>query len=383
MEASVLRTFPGKDIADPVGTMCDLTSEALQRIDPRFRIAVAREGKTTTYIYEAIEPVSCEFSVKPEFANEFQEKYEAFVHHGDDLSIAADAVSFQGSPLFERFPQRGGAFKMSQAIDRPASLIIELIDQNSLKNDFLAELPGRITHGKVSFNFHGVVFGGLLAIQLRAIPDGKTSVTVNVNFEKWDGKDINALPYFDRMWAYFKQVVDGGLVSMRLEIEGKTITTFNGKFPPEAATSICILQYIRNARCVASALKRPVLFHSNAKISADHYEEVQDLYARLQVASPLDLARNASFTLSPIEGETERECVERIKSDVFGVVSVGLPIYDWTLFGQEMPPAVMEMTYSAARFNPLGGQSNGNVGVEIIADTESTIQCCLKLAEPV
>ncbi len=110
LEAAVFRTSPGSESADPVGTICDLTVAALQQIDPRFRVSVAREGKLTTYNYEATEPISGKVIVKREFANEFTDKFDAFVRHGEDLSITAEAVSFEGLPLFERLSPQGGKF---------------------------------------------------------------------------------------------------------------------------------------------------------------------------------------------------------------------------------------------------------------------------------
>lgn len=377
MHSVVFGKNPTHRLPDLVAAMCQLTVEDLERKDPRFKVEVERTRNQTTYTYLPRETVECSLSVRSDFAAEFLEKLSMLLRHGHELKIASGAIILEGSPLFEDFQGKDGVFVIGPSARRCGSVLIELIDDSGNKN-FFAEIAGEILPGTESLRFQGKGLNDLFQLELN-LPRDSTNTRVNsvLDFSIWNNREIATLPHFDRAWSYYECARAGRTIKLTIEAEGNRLAHLEGKIPSDDISNFALLTYLRNARIITAALGHSVSFTSNAKISWDDFEAINDLRLRVELTDPKGLESNPTMTLSPPSGKGI-DYVHQYISSTVGLLRLEQECEGLVLFDQPLPAFKLVTSFSEARLIRVGKPRKGSVRAEIVPMNSCKLNCSIQ-----
>jgi len=377
MHSLVFGSSPRLASADPVAAMCRLTSEALEKQDPRFKVEVERTQDRTKYTYLARETVEFSLSVAEERAVEFQEKLVHLLKHGRELKIDSSAISLAGSPLFEHLCRNEGVFVLSPTARKSAKVVVELVGQDG-NTTFFTEVAGEIVGGTETVHFQGAGLDGLFELEL-SLPRNATRVHVGsvINFEVWNAKELSSLSNFNRIWAYYECARDGRSIRLGLEVDGQEVALLQGKAPIDEIGNFALLVYTFNARKISAELGHSVYFDASARINWDNFDAVYDLRLRMELVSSTGLESNPTMTLEPPPGKAVEDVLQYV-AVTSGVLSLEQECESLLLFKQVLPPFKLIMTFSNARMAVVGEPENNIVKVEIVPLQACALACTIQ-----
>ncbi|MQA38507.1 hypothetical protein [Rugamonas aquatica] len=349
-------------LSDAVSRIGKLTAEAMEKLDPRFSVDVQYQAGSTSYTFNPRLPVSMSFGVKPDFGAEFKKKYSDLIKHGKDLEIDADAVKFEGSPLFEHNESSAGKLVLSTHARKAAVLkcVFETTGKNSpLRVD---DIHGELVGGAESVTFRGNAFGGIIVFTLTCpiVSGAKKSCSVNATVEltSWYGRPLRSLPYFNKVYEFYEAMQRGDRLLTHIEIEGMTAISASGSFNasnPEFGKFYWLFRYIRNARAILELLGFDVDFDEKFSATAKEIQFAEEIYRTLFSQKGLRGKKVATATIkiSIFPGakpeEIDRMCLipHVIQFDIEYLAPL-------ILFGQKIERPRVRRTYTSATIKKLG-----------------------------
>ena len=241
------------------------TEDVLGELDPRFRIETSYQNGTTTFAYHAKEDVSFKMTVGGEHAREFAEKYQRMITHGDDVTIDASAIRFQGSKLMEEMPALFGNGNLNIRSERKEAITrLRLVQKESGMEATLPDASGEIRHGTHALTFEGSIFGGMVTIVYTAAFAGEANeghITLSPKLDAWQGKLVNRLPYLDALHAFLDRIESGWVLEGSLMVEGLKLFSFDLNQLSEGEDGMAeYLSYLQSVGCVADFLRVPIKF---------------------------------------------------------------------------------------------------------------------------
>lgn len=270
-------------IADSISNIHRASSTVLENLDPRFDIISAYVNGATHFEMLAKQNVPLTISVKKEYAKEYSDKFEKLVDHGDELTINGDAITIEGSKLFEELTAStsSSSLKLSPAKIKATQKIWLLNKESSVVENF-DDIHGHISLGRQSFTFSGSACNEICNFNYQKSLDKNNSsakFNLTINFEKWSGIDVRALPYFNKIYSFFEKPHDKWGFFTALEINGvemlrsKEFAMKTSNFPEEILGKLDIIDM---ARTIASTLNTTIRFNSSYSFSAQEFSEFCD-----------------------------------------------------------------------------------------------------------
>lgn len=256
------------------------SANALETLDPRFTVkSTYAEGMTHFGLFPK-QDVPLKMNILKEYAQEYTEKYRQLVEHGVDLTISGDAVSIEGSKLFEEISSNlaNGTIKLSPKKIQATQKIWLMHQETSVVENF-DDIIGAISAGRQSFSFSGTACKNIFVFNYqKGLDREKTSATANltINFDEWAGIDVRALPYFNKIYSLFEKIYDGWSLFTSLEVDGvvllrsKEVVTSTSNFAKEILGTLDI---INMARTLATALNCNIPFNPLYSFSAQEFSE--------------------------------------------------------------------------------------------------------------
>lgn len=254
--------------------------QALQNLDPRFSVESSRVNGETRVGISANEDVSLTLEIGGITGDEFQDRYQSVLDHGCKVKISTDHIRITGSRLFETISKEAAAFTFSgNKMEAKQKLLF--ISPDKSRHEAFDDIDGFLVGGAKSASFSGSSCAGLFtfAYRIERGVQGDTQFQMNLKLEQWDGKLISDLPYFEKVFGFFKRLSDGWSLFATLEVDGNAVLEGEGSpitQTPETKNLVSFLDYTNRARAVASALKLEIAFTSTAVFNQQQYCDLAD-----------------------------------------------------------------------------------------------------------
>ena len=256
----------------------------LERMDSRFRVETSFAGNVTRYTFHAIEPVRISFNVGPSVARAWQRGLENLVKHARPAHLPADDIRLQGSPVFEQIrPEEYVGAKLTISPDGlPAVVKVSLRDSESGVVFSLDDVIGVLRRGTETARFTGKSCGDIVSVEL-AIPrkePRKGKFTISTDFERWVGRDVQALPYFEKLFQFYERAKEGWVVDLQLEVEGNRLFGSTAEMPLDDDTFMythVTLAYCNRVRVLAKHIGRKLEFRLEPSFNAGQHRDLAEL----------------------------------------------------------------------------------------------------------
>lgn len=304
--AAALTGFPKSYLATAISNVHAATARSLESLDPRFAIKTAHDDAGTSFGIFAKEDVPLVVKVSEKYSNEYMEKHRRLIEHGEDFEIASEAITIEGSALFdELFEQRNGVFKISS--NRiPATQKLWLVDDGSSILESFDDINGTVSLGSQSFSFQGYACGGTFQLNYQKTLDEsetKANINMSLNLVRWEGESLNDLPFFSKLLSLFKKMAEGWRLYTSLEVNGIAVITSHGmkvnglEYVRDTAN---YLNYVNRCRIIAKSLNVDIKYTSEVSFTADDHKALADIAATFEGAKEFgedDITSNASCEL--------------------------------------------------------------------------------------
>lgn len=349
--AVALTGFPKSFLAKAISNVHQASERSLESLDPRFSVKTAHcDGVTSAGIY-AKESVSLLMKVDGAFLNEYIDKHRRLIEHGEDIEINSKAITIEGSRLFEQlFNENGGVLKVA-APKHKATQKVWLVESGTSIVETFDDIAGLVSIGSESFTFNGHACDNIFCLSYRAALDAnnrKATMTMSLNLSQWEGKDLEYLPYFEKLVSLFSKMAKGWELFTSLEVKGVNILATQGMMMDGSEyvlDTANLLGYINRCRIVARKLKRSIRYTSEVSFSAEEHKHLADIVDALEGKQEFgqdNITSNASCDLVVGDGcdnvkmlgeLTEPTLIRIVQKDVDTVALFGIVV--------ELPPKVI------------------------------------------
>jgi len=264
-----------KFIPNAIANIHNAAVSSLESLDPRFKIFSQYVNGATHLEIHAREKTSIQMHIKAEESLNFEDQLLKLQTQGKDFEIACSAVSFTGSKLFEEIlsDQSAGILKL-KAPKKPATVRLAVKSQNDNSVEYFEDVQGELSIGSSEISFTGYACNKMFKLELPLNLNKKTSVTMSIDLESWQGLDVRFLPYIDRLFSFFDKLVTDSVLITTLQIDGNDIYTSNTADLKEIdfiKMLASFLNYTKSARIIANFINQPVKFISDVSYSVDEY----------------------------------------------------------------------------------------------------------------
>lgn len=264
-------------IATAVSNTHQASTIALENLDPRFHVKSQFINGKTKFDLIPRERVDFKVEVDPSVEAIWAERISALHELGETASLPLDGVKFSGSPLLESVTQesRSGTLVIAPS-SRQAAFKLSFPFEDDIATD---EFPGKLYRGASALRFEGKGYGGLVELTVQITRDVSKGCYCNfsfvVNFDAWDGAEIDRLPYFEKLKALLDQMKDAApSLKIGFEVDGIVVirpTNVDAGNPDCAAEWLNYLAYVQRARSLSMHTQTPLrLSRSPAFTSEDH-----------------------------------------------------------------------------------------------------------------
>jgi hypothetical protein len=274
------------------------TAEALRQYDDRFDVRTAFDRRGVVISLLPREPVPIHFIVGPEVKEEWKRQMKALHDHGEIASLPSDDVRIKGSPLYDKAftPEALSGGKLTFTPKGHAAVAkLCLIDPDTKSIFQVDDLHGTITSGTQTFKFSGTACKDVLSLSLRmaltATPSSEGDFTLGIDFEEWVGKNVSALPYFERLHELYSKINDGWIVDAKLEVDGGYLLGAKMHVPTQNnyfAAAHTVLEYVNRARTLVAGLGVKVNFRLTPTFSSEEHMRLAEMVNILQGEDPLN-----------------------------------------------------------------------------------------------
>lgn len=343
-----------------------------EKLDSRFSVSSSRVDESIHFNILAKEEVSVEFRISGASKDEFISQYQSFFDHGNDIEVESSDIRVIGSKLFEEiYSGREGRFSIS---NNPISAKqkLWLVSPDESRTEVFDDIDGSLVIGNVSSTFSGSNCGGLFSFKYTVSRGSNSNApfTMNLKFEQWDGKAVSNLPYFEKIFNFYKCLSDGWALFTCMEVNGIRVFQSEGS---QMATSLEIknftnfLQYTRRAQVVADALKKNLLFKSTIPFDQKSHCDLADA-ADLFCSSIVSHDKSSRFSCKITTDKNGENIFDLLESDP--QLNALRLTEDSTLdvFGQEieLPTKVIELKNVQAKLR--GKPKDVQEGKEVTID---------------
>lgn len=361
---------PKTPIANAISNVHHATKQSLEALDPRFEVTPEFTGGIERFILRAVDDVQGNIKIKKDSISEFSEKHRAFLEHGIDLAINAEAVQLEGSQLLEHIlpPSAKGTFKLEHE-KRPAIHKVWIVNPESKVIEAFDDFQGEVSAGSKSFQFQGDACNGLFKIQYQKAfrPKKQTlNLTLTLDYSAWEDIEVSRLPYFDKVYSLAQKIADGWQMHCSLEIDGMEILSSSGMDAREWATSpgiLNFLSYAHRARIIAKHFNIALQFDPKESFTAEEHEAIADIADVLEGKRDLtgkEITSNPSCEFIHEEGDNAVEILEAM--DRPGQARLELEPVTVRVFGEEVTTPPLQVTYGPVMPRILDEKDKINVG---------------------
>lgn len=302
--AMALTGYPKSFLSQSIENVHKAAVISLEEKDPRFKVSSRFDGKNTIFTLNARSEVSMTASIPRIIAKSLSSDYKKFIEAGETLHLSTNYINISGSPLIEEImSERDG--KLSISTETVKALVkLSLVNSDTGIVMPFDDISGVIHHGTKQLVFKGGSYEGLLTLELKvSLSDFNGGSNFSVKFSKWNGIDVNKLPFFNKLHSFFNKIYDGWHVDCNIEIEGES--AFYGSLTINQSHAYIgrikySLNYIYYSRIISTEMSKRIYFSSEYRFSAKEYKELRlasDLLQKDNEYSSENIKSNSWLTI--------------------------------------------------------------------------------------
>ena len=279
-----LSGYPKKILMTAIENTHLATSRSLEQLDPRISVKTAFNENTLSLSLSAKEDVSIEIKINSIYSNEYAEKSRELFEHGKELKIDSEAIEIVGSPVIEKlFNNPNGVFSISpEKVSSVFRLFIAEKGTNNIEQFY--DICGHITRGSKSATLTGVGCDGIFGLISTFYTESNTTKCdsrISINYNLWDGKLVNKLPFFEKIFSFINKATDNWCINSSLEIEGKV--AYQGqcndffKSKKQIDPLLVFLNYTNRSIKIANRFKLDIRFDSNTVFTEKEHKAIAEV----------------------------------------------------------------------------------------------------------
>jgi len=319
--SAALTGLPKSFLATAISNVHKATAQSLESLDPRFLVKTSHTDDLTNFGIFAKEDVNVLMNVQSEYAKEYMDKYQRLIEHGEDLEIHAGAIQFNGSKLLEEVSNISGKGKMVISSDKKNGVQkLWLVNKDTSVIENFEDIRGIIFFGKKSLSFDGSACDDIFTFKYRKEADkNSANITFSLAFDKWDGLDIQFLPYFSKLYSFFEKLLNGWELYTALEVDGIRILDSKGINASEmdfVSETTSVLTYISNVSKVSKFIKQPVTFVHDFSYGNEEFNNLFEIVKTIDgknIYTEKEITSNASCDMVADE---DAKNIEVIKNSI-------------------------------------------------------------------
>jgi len=303
---TALTGFPKSYIANAISNVHQASAKSLESLDPRFLVKTAHDDGATSIGIYAKENVSLSMTVGGENAREYMEKHRQLIEHGKDVEINSNAITIEGSKLFEEiFGSNDGKFSIS-ARKLKATQKLWLVNKVTNQIESFDDIQGEISFGTKSFTFRGTSCNKLFSFSNQKSLDesnDKANITMSICLSLWEGVSLRFLPYLEKLSVLFEKMSQGWEVFTSLEINGVRVLSSVGMDVSSwdyAIDTHSFLNYVNRCRIISEKLELEISYTSNVSYTSEQHKYIADVVEIIegkQIYEDTNFTSNASCEL--------------------------------------------------------------------------------------
>jgi hypothetical protein len=262
------------------------TENALQNLDSRFVVKSTFKDNLTSFQINPKEgdSVVLGFSISAAYHQEFADKYKNLTECGHDLRMDSEALTIEGSMLFEELINSVTNGKFGFIAPRIKAVHkLWMKDPETNQIEIFDDIHGYISKGSKSFTFSGNAFNGLLSFKYTKsilTRKNKNDITLSLNLEQWNGKDINDLPYFNKLFSFVTKLALGWEIFTALEVNGDRVFKSDGDDLSKSdyyENLNTFFYYVHRSRVILKYLNQSVSFDRSYSFTGEEHFKVAEV----------------------------------------------------------------------------------------------------------
>jgi len=326
-----------------IATVHAASEQAWESLDNRMSVKSSYiNGKQVMAIGAKDEPVPLVWK----FGGEHGQKMQGLIRNAQPFSIPSKELTITGSDLFSKLLEQSGVMLMLPQ-RKPAIVKLSLLAVDGSAKFQFDEITGNITIGTEILVFEGSCFDGLFSLRLEVPLSGKGesgNFSFNFDLSKWDGVDIQSLPYFGKLEVLLDAMEERGNLSGVIEYRGDELFKFGTSLKGFNVVDWGAYQYVLfagAAKKIAQHFDEPVAFDENFYFSEEEHDTVHELVKFIRfVEEPALLKKQFTATTTHIatEGLFKPDTLENraITGEPLDIVNVE-PAVDIQVFDRTLP----------------------------------------------
>ncbi|MGC1479756.1 MAG: DUF4365 domain-containing protein, partial [Chthoniobacterales bacterium] len=287
----------------------------LDQLDPRLEVTVSMLGGQEHIEIGALES----FPIAHIRAGEQgldAAAVDSFVRHGNPLKIPTDHLRIN-SPLLESLLNESRSEAISvQPPKHPGTCRIDL--GASRESGRFLQIDGEWQIGTDSLTFNGALTGTPLVIESQIVPDEfvaekPLSVSFGFYWQRWGGRRIMALPWFDEIRVLARSTKDGEPIRISWFLDGNSLCQAELNDTPDLDAAIETLDWLGRCREICKRFKIDALLPTTNLITPEIMRETDQIAALMEgrevqfevSPQPIKISFTASSDLPPREQDLE------------------------------------------------------------------------------
>ncbi|GIT98688.1 hypothetical protein [Sulfurovum sp. TSL1] len=288
---TALTGHANKFIPDMVHNVSSATANHLMNLDQRLKVDISYKDNVTNFIFSSKnkEGVKLTPTIKPSDPIEFQKNWEDLFHHGKPFKSTIEEINIKGSKIFDELLSNQEYSSQEISIEpTPQKSLLKLWQQNELGDFFpINDIELQVYSGTKSLSMEGKIFDGIVNISTYVnFHSRKRNIefTFNVDFSRWNGVEINHLPYFDNVYKFFFNASEGWKLHGTFEKDGIKIVDID---PKDMSNEVFIkevfneLKYIFFAREIAKSQNISICF-TDYSFTSQLLDRLNTIYLAIQ-----------------------------------------------------------------------------------------------------
>ncbi|MEE9337890.1 MAG: hypothetical protein V3U87_07400 [Methylococcaceae bacterium] len=340
--AAALTGFPKSYIANAISNVHQASGKALESLDPRFLVKTSHdEGKTSIEVH-AKENVSLTMKINSESAREYMDMHRQLIEHGKDVEIKSNAISFEGSKLFEEiFGKNNEGVLNISGKKLQATQKLWLLQKGTNVIESFDDIQGTISFGTKSFSFNGKTCKNIFSFSYQKSldeSDNKADINISLCLDLWEGTNLRFVPYLAKISSLFSKMAQGWEIFTSLEINGiKVISSVGMKVDKwnYVLDTNSFLHYVNCCKTISEALKYNINYTSNISYTIEEHENISDIaevFEGKQVYLESNITGNATCELV-VDGDNKNvrlltELTEPISMKMVQSVGESVKLFD-------------------------------------------------------
>ncbi|MFM0480617.1 hypothetical protein PQQ81_08820 [Paraburkholderia strydomiana] len=299
-----------RDALSRVRTTMTAIARSLEQLDPRFRVTIAHDGSVPSFSIEPVDgPVNVSMNLRDNAKT--RQSMQRFFEYGQRVTLDGKDITFHGTPLLDGLNGEARHVSISNPLNCHAVVKLSVASRKKNELEFLDQSSATLSSGSKGFSCDAQLFGGCLALSVTS--DGqRLHIKATPTFERWMGRGIKVLPYFEQLRKLRDAARLGSQVDIVVEVEGQRLAAGRGKLPM-TSFGYGLLDFVEEVRVILHQSPVDILMPKKLDITADDIDRVHQLAGLRHVSA-------GSTMTATVEPQTEHE-VESLRKSI----AVGRP----------------------------------------------------------